>query len=57
MSTFKNMAKEKDEGSVMGLIICSGCNELIDILPTNGVQIIYGCCGREKCKSCGSETV
>lgn len=58
MSTFKNMVKENgDQTTEMGLIICSGCNELIDTLPTNGVKIIHGFCGKEECKSCSSESL
>lgn len=51
MSAFMNMVTDNgDQGIEMGLIICSGCNELIDTLPTNGVKIIHSFCGKEECK-------
>ena len=50
MRTFMNMATNQgDQGTDMGLIVCSGCNEVIDTLPTNGVKIIHGFCGKEEC--------
>ncbi|SEK85974.1 SR1 protein [Paenibacillus sp. cl141a] len=33
-----------------GLIICSRCDEMVDTIPTDGVKIIYGFCGKGECK-------
>lgn len=49
------MAGNVDKSKDMGLIICSGCNELIDTLPTDGVKIIHSHCGREECRGICSE--
>lgn len=50
MKQWTNMtADHADNGVEMGLIICPGCNEVVATLPTDGVKIIHGYCGREEC--------
>ncbi|ANY74762.1 hypothetical protein BBD41_20580 [Paenibacillus ihbetae] len=34
----------------LGLIICSGCEEMVDTIPTDGVKIIHGYCGKGECE-------
>ena len=34
-----------------GLIICSRCDEMVDTIPTDGVKIIYGYCGKGNAKA------
>ncbi|NMO95997.1 GapA-binding peptide SR1P [Paenibacillus lemnae] len=49
------MQSQGDPTKDMGLVICAGCDELIDTLPTDGVKIFHSQCGREECKSRISE--
>lgn len=49
------MTGNADNSKDMGLIICSGCDELIDTLPTEGVKIIHSQCGRDECRRACSE--
>ncbi|MEK3733955.1 MULTISPECIES: GapA-binding peptide SR1P [Paenibacillus] len=42
-------AAKNGSGQDWGLIICTGCSDIIDTMPTDGVKILYGYCGNEEC--------
>lgn len=60
MKTLTNVelkASHGDHSKDMGLVICRNCEELIDTLPTDGVKIFHGLCGRETCKDTDSDNL